>query len=128
MSTNIKATNIELTDAIKDYVNKNLLGLDRFITDPKENLIIQVEVGKTTRHHKSGDYFRAEFNVDISGKKFYVSAKKDNLYGAIDEAKEALFRKIDYSKNKERTLLRRGAKSIKKMIRGLSHRNPETSK
>ena len=128
MSTNIKATNIELTDAIKDYVNKNLLGLDRFITDPKENLIIQAEVGKTTRHHKSGDYFRAEFNVDISGKKFYVSAKKDNLYGAIDEAKEALFRKIDYSKNKERTLLRRGAKSIKKMIRGLSHRNPETSK
>ncbi|HOO47977.1 MAG TPA: ribosome-associated translation inhibitor RaiA [Candidatus Paceibacterota bacterium] len=128
MSTNIKATNIELTDAIKDYVNKNLLGLDRFITDPKEDLIIQVEVGKTTRHHKSGDYFRAEFNVDISGKKFYVSAKKDNLYGAIDEAKEALFRKIDYSKNKERTLLRRGAKSIKKMIRGLSHRNPETSK
>lgn len=128
MSTNIKATNIELTDAIKDYVNKNLLGLDRFITDPKEDLIIQVEVGKTTRHHKSGDYFRAEFNVDISGKKFYVSAKKDNLYGAIDEAKEALFRKIDYLKNKERTLLRRGAKSIKKMIRGLSHRNPETSK
>jgi len=128
MSTNIKATNIELTDAIKDYVNKNLLGLDRFITNPKEDLIIQVEVGKTTRHHKSGDYFRAEFNVDISGKKFYVSAKKDNLYGAIDEAKEALFRKIDYSKNKERTLLRRGAKSIKKMIRGLSHRNPETSK
>jgi len=128
MSTNIKATNIELTDAIKDYVNKNLLGLDRFITDPKEDLIIQVEVGKTTRHHKSGDYFRAEFNVDISGKKFYVSAKKDNLYGAIDEAKEALFRKIDYSKNKERTLLRRGAKSIKKMIRVLSHRNPETSK
>ena len=128
MSTNIKATNIELTDAIKDYVNKNLLGLDRFITDPKEDLIIQVEVGKTTRHHKSGDYFRAEFNVDISGKKFYVSAKKDNLYGAIDEAREALFRKIDYSKNKERTLLRRGAKSIKKMIRGLSHRNPETSK
>ena len=128
MSTNIKATNIELTDAIKDYVNKNLLGLDRFITDPKENLIIQVEVGKTTMHHRSGDYFRAEFNVDISGKKFYVSAKKDNLYGAIDEAKEALFRKIDYSKNKERTLLRRGAKSIKKMIRGLSHRNPETSK
>ncbi|HQM18759.1 MAG TPA: ribosome-associated translation inhibitor RaiA, partial [Candidatus Paceibacterota bacterium] len=126
--TNIKATNIELTDAIKDYVNKNLLGLDRFITDPKEDLIIQVEVGKTTRHHKSGDYFRAEFNVDISGKKFYVSAKKDNLYGAIDEAKEALFRKIDYSKNRERTLLRRGAKSIKKMIRGLSHRNPETSK
>ena len=110
MSTNIKATNIELTDAIKDYVNKNLLGLDRFITDPKEDLIIQVEVGKTTRHHKSGDYFRAEFNVDISGKKFYVSAKKDNLYGAIDEAKEALFRKIDYSKNRERTLLRRGAK------------------
>ena len=128
MSTNIKATNIELTDAIKDYVNKNLWGLDRFITDPKEDLIIQVEGGKTTRHHKSGDYFRAEFNVDISGKKFYVSAKKDNLYGAIDEAKEALFRKIDYSKNKERTLLRRGAKSIKKMIRGLSHRNPETSK
>ncbi len=128
MNINIKATNIELTDAIKDYINSRLESIEKSLLNQEESLSVYAEVGKTTKHHKRGDYFKAEFNVEISGKKFYVSSEKDNLYGAIDDAKESLFRKIDYSKNKERTLLRRGAKSIKKMIRGLSHRDPETSK
>jgi ribosomal subunit interface protein len=128
MNINIKATNIELTDAIKDYINSRLEAIEKSLLSEENNLSVYVEVGKTTKHHKSGDYFRAEFNAEISGKKFYVSSEKDNLYGAIDDAKESLFRRIDYRRNRERTLIRRGAKSIKKMIRGLSHRDPETSK
>jgi ribosome-associated translation inhibitor RaiA len=33
MKINIKATNIELTSAINDYVNKKLIGLEKFTKD-----------------------------------------------------------------------------------------------
>lgn len=123
MKINIKATNIELTDAIKNYINSKLKGIERFLKNDKEELIIQVEVGRTTKKQKKGDYFRAEFNAEISGKNYYVSSQKSNLYEAIDEAKDLLFRKMGYSKDKKRTLVRRGDKLIKKITRGFSSRS-----
>ncbi len=120
MKINIKATNIELTDAIRDYVNSKVGVVEKFLKNDKEELIIQAEVGKTSNKHKKGDYFRAEFNVEVSGKNYYVSSQKSNLYEAIDDAKDLLFRKIGYSKDKKRTLVRRGAKLIKRMVRSSS--------
>lgn len=127
MNTNIKATNIELTSAITDYVNKRLEGLERFVKEGEE-MDVYVEVGKTTRHHKQGDYFRAEFNIEISGSKFYTFSEKEDLYKSIDDAREQVIRKITSRKDRKKTLFRRGASAIKKMIKGVSERNPFTSK
>ena len=127
MNTNIKATNIELTDAISDYVNKRLAGLEKFVREGEE-MDVYVEVGKTTKHHKQGDYFRAEFNIEISGSKFYTFSEKEDLYKAIDDAREQVVRKITNRKDRKKTLFRRGASAIKRMIKGVSDRNPFTSK
>lgn len=123
---NIKATNMELTGAINDYVNKRLSGIEKFIKDG--TMIAFVEVGKTTNHHKRGDFFRAEFNIEISGTKFYAFSEKDDLYAAIDDAKEEVVRQITSSKDRKKTLFKRGATSVKKMLKGISNRNPFTSK
>lgn len=123
MQINIKATNIPLTEAISDFVNKRLTGLDKFLKEGEEMLVF-VEVGKTTRHHKQGEYFRAEFNVEVSGKKFYTFKEEEDLYKAIDDAREQIFRKITSDKKKRKTLLRRGALRIKEAIRGVSFNNP----
>ena len=127
MNTNIKATNIELTDSISDYVNKRLSGLEKFVREGEE-MDIYVEVGKTTKHHKQGDFFRAEFNIEISGSKFYTFSEKEDLYKAIDDAREQVVRKITNRKDRKKTLFRRGASAIKRMIKGVSDRNPFTSK
>lgn len=124
---NIKATNMELTSAISDYVNKRLLGVEKFIKEG-EKVVVYVEVGKTTNHHKRGDVFRAEFNIEISGKKFYTFSEKEDLYEAIDDAKGEIVRQITSDKDRKQTLFKRGAKSVKKMLKGLSNRNPFTSK
>ncbi|MFA6515022.1 MAG: ribosome-associated translation inhibitor RaiA [Candidatus Paceibacterota bacterium] len=126
MNINIKATNMELTEAISDYVNKRLSGIKKFVKDGE--MISFVEVGKTTNHHKQGDVFRAEFNIEITGTKFYTFSEKNDLYSAIDDAKEEIVRQIINNKDRKKTLFKRGAISIKKMLKGISKRNPFTSK
>ena len=127
MNTNIKATNIELTSAISDYVNKRLAGISKFVKTG-DKVINYVEVGKTTNHHKQGDVFKAEFNIEISGAKFYAVSEKEDLYSAIDNAKEEIIRQISSKKDKKQTLFKRGAMSVKKMMKGVTDRNPFTSK
>jgi len=127
MNINIKATNMELTSAISDYANKRLSSIEKFVKTGEE-MIAYVEVGKTTNHHKQGDVFRAEFNIEISGSKFYTVSEKEDLYSAIDDAKYEIIRQIKTSKDRKQTLFKRGAVSIKKMLKGMSHRNPFTSK
>lgn len=126
MKINIKATNIELTNAIYDYVNRRLEGLEKFTKD--QEVIAYVEVGKTTKHHKEGEIFKAEFNLEISGTKFYSLSEKVDLYQAIDDAKEEVVNQIKNNKKRKQTLYKRGAASVKKMLKGISDRNPFTSK
>lgn len=119
MRTQIKATNIELTPAIRDYTEKKLEALDKFFAGDEDSIAF-VEVGKTSRHHKSGDYFRAEVRLSLSGKNHYAVAEKEDLYASIDEVKDEIIREITGDKNKRETLMRKGGAKIKSIIKKLT--------
>lgn len=121
MNINIKATNMELTEAIDNFVRLKIEGLDKF-KKPEEAMQVFVEVGKTSNRHKRGDYYRAEFNIEISGKKFYTFSEKSDLYKAVDDAKKEILRQIKNSQGRKRELFKKGAVAIKKIIRGFSHK------
>lgn len=89
---------------------------------------MQVEVGKTTNHHKNGEVYKAEIDIRVGGKKFFAESSNEDLYSAIDEAREAVVRELTHNKDRDQTLFKRGAISVKKMLKGLSSRNPFTSK
>ena len=124
---NIKATNITLTNEIREYIEKRLATAERFM---KPELIesVYVDVGKTTNHHKQGEIYRAEFNVTLDGKKFNAISEQEDLNAAIDDAHDDLIRQVTDHKDHKISLFRRGARSVKKMVKGLSKRNPFTSK
>lgn len=126
MNINIKATNMELTSAINDYVNRRLSVIKKFVKDGE--MVAYVEVAKTTNHHKQGEIFRAEFNIEINGSKFYSFSEREDLYKSIDDVREDIVRQIKNNKDKKQTLFKRGASSVKKMLKGISNRNPFTSK
>jgi ribosomal subunit interface protein len=131
MKINLKSTNMELTPAIHDYVIKRVTNLEKILSKIEEGggeVNANFEVGKNTNHHKSGDVFHADCLINIKGDKFYSSADKEDLYQAVDEVKENLFREISKNKDRRQTLFHRGARSVKKMMKGLSKRNPFTSK
>jgi len=117
MKINIKGTKIELTAAIESYIKKKIGGVEKFITmHAGEEIRAEVEIGKTTKHHHSGDIFRAEVNLSIHGKQFRATSEKSDLYAAIDDARDELVRELNSSKDKERTMFRRGATAIKKLF------------
>ncbi len=121
MSINIKATNIELTSAIEDYVNKMMDNVTKFLNEG--DYTIHVEVGKTTNHHKNGEVYKAEFNVLSSGKKFFAEAVGEDLYTTIDEVRDEVVRKMTHSKDRGQTLFKRGASSVKKLLKGIKSYN-----
>jgi putative sigma-54 modulation protein len=131
MKINLKATNMELTPAIHDYVYKRVTNLEKILKSIEEvggEVMVNFEVAKSTNHHKAGEIFHADCLINIKGEEFYASADEVDLYAAIDEIKETLYNEINKSKGRRQTLLHRGARSVKKMLKGLSKRNPFTSK
>ena len=108
---------MELTDAIRAYVEEKINHLDKFLDPTDESIEAQVEVGKTTEHHQKGQVFRAEINLHLRGKYLRVEQAAEDLYAAIDLARDEMAREIKGAKEKNETLFRRGARKIKNLLR-----------
>ncbi len=120
MQINLQAKNIEITESIGDYVEKKVTNLGKILIKMEEKggeVMVNFEVEKTTNHHKAGDIYKASCLIDISGQSFHASSEKHDLYGAIDDVKEALFREIGSAKDRKQTLFKRGATKVKKLLR-----------
>ncbi len=117
MNIAIQTKNIKMTDAIRNYVEKKLKGMDRFADTTESQLQIQVEVGRASGTRESGDIFRAEINLGINGNQFYAVSKKDELYAAIDDVKNEIERQMKKSKGKDTVAVRKGQRKAKKMIK-----------
>ena len=123
MKINFQAKNIEITEAIHDYVEKRVTNLGKLLSEIEAHdgeVIVLFSVSKTTHHHKGGEVFHADCSINIKGKKFYSSVNKQDMYEAIDEVKENLFREISKNKDKKISLLHRGARKIKNAIKGFT--------
>jgi|SRR3989344_5434662 len=119
MKINIKATGIELTSAINDYVQKKVGSLEKYLAK-REGVVVQVEVGKSTKHHKSGDVFRAEAHLVGGGLNLYAASEQADLYAAIDLMKDDVVHKLTHLKGRKMALARRGAQALKNMMRGFN--------
>lgn len=120
MNIKIRSKNFELTPAIEEYINKKLSPLEKFLGST-EGVLCEVEIGKATEHHKSGDIFRTEVNITRSGsKQFYAVSERSDLYASIDEVRDEVEREIVSSKTKKETILRRSAVKLKNLIKGIT--------
>jgi ribosomal subunit interface protein len=96
----IKATGIELTDAISAVVVKELDALDPMVARFGPPVSAQVEVGKTTQHHNKGPFFRAEINLQIPNRMLRAESEHEDLYVAIRDAAKTLY--MELAKEKDR--------------------------
>ncbi len=120
INVSLKATNMELSEPISDYVVRRVTNLGKLLKKFKntgEEVLFYFEVAKTTEHHKTGKIFRADCSVTINGEQFYSSSEKEDLYEAIDDCKDQLFREIQKKKEKKTTLYKRGAQKLKSLMR-----------
>ena len=123
MNIKIHSKNFDITPAIKDYINKKISSLEKFL-EIKEGAICEVEIGRTTQHHKSGDIFRAEVNMlEIGNKQVYAVAEEVDLYTAIDIVRDEAERTIVSRKSKRFTMIRRGGAVIKNILKSINMEN-----
>ena len=83
MKINLQGKNIELTQAIEDYVYKRVTNLEKLLSSMEEGggeAMVSFEVGKNTNHHKSGVVFHCDCLINVNGDKFYSSSNKEDLY------------------------------------------------
>ena len=118
MNINLKATNFELTPAIREYAEKKVNGLEKFIHRTDESVQAWVEIGRTTSHHLKGDVYRAEIQIHIPhyGKGVRAESVGETLNEAIDGAHDKIKLELEKVKDRKISLVRKGARAIKNLI------------
>jgi len=76
-----------------------------------------VEVGKRSEHHQSGDIYRAEVNITEDGKLFRAEATGESINAAIDKVRDEMEKQLRRHKKKKDSLLRRGGARVKGMLK-----------
>jgi putative sigma-54 modulation protein len=100
MKFNIRAHNIELTNAIESYIEQKLGALDTYLQNKSEPFEAHIEVGKPSQHHQSGDIYEAKVTIAFANTTFRSETLKDDLYAAIDDAHDQLKHQIIKFKEK----------------------------
>ena len=118
MNTNIKTTNISLTPAIADYVNKRLAKVQKILKD-NQTVQCDIELARTTMHHQKGDIFRAEIHIVAAGRNCYSASEKSDLFSAIDNMRDGIMSELRANKGKRISIIRRSGIRVKNMIKGL---------
>ncbi|MDH5442654.1 MAG: ribosome-associated translation inhibitor RaiA [Candidatus Nomurabacteria bacterium] len=117
---NIKTTNMDMTDAISNYLDEKVAMLKKVIDLDDPAVFVHVEVGKDREGQNTGDdLFKAEIKLTVGGKVYYANTLHGDLYAAIDETKDEIMRQARRSQNKMFDLMKRGARKVKKRLKGI---------
>ena len=101
MQINITGKDFEITDAIREYVEKKISSLEKF-----HDKIIRANVVMCldTKHHTKGQIFTCECKLEIPGKDVFAEKNEKTLYKAIDKVRDYLESELKKHKGKtERT-------------------------
>lgn len=95
MQIDIEATNIELTPPLREYVEKKIGRLSKFLTRfDSDSIHVKVEVARLTRHHRHGDVYHAEANLHFPGGMLRAEHQSEDIRVSIDKVKKILQRRI----------------------------------
>jgi ribosomal subunit interface protein len=124
-----KAKNTTLTQSIENFIDEKIGSLDKFIKalyddyqSPssgklKPEIKAQVEIGKETKHHRKGPFFRAECQIDFLGKNIRAEAFSKDLRDAIIKVKDELQVELKKQKGKLVSQRKRSSRAVKREIK-----------
>ncbi len=110
MNIQIKGKGMDLTENIKEYVEKKIGGVEKFY----DKIIgASVIVGKESNHHVKGEIFMCECKLDVPGKDLFASKTEKDLYKAIDLVRDYLEAEL----KKHKVMTREKHRSDKREVR-----------
>ncbi len=107
MKLNIKATKVELTPKIKDFIQEKADMLDKYLGSiTPTNCDFEIAQDKA---QQNGDIYRAELNIAVPGELLRVEKTESDIFKAIDKVKDHMARSITKYKEKKMDKKRQGA-------------------
>ena len=103
MNITIKAKELELTPALKEWIEEKIGGLNKFIVkhEHEGKLLCEVEVARTSKHHNKGDVYYAEVNLHVPGRNLRAEATDSDVRVAIDRVRDTIQHDLIKYKDKE---------------------------
>ena len=97
MKMHIKATRLDLTPSLNQYIESKLGGLSKFIQKFEEEGVAELwlEVARTTAHHHKGEVFMAEADIRLPGKILRAVGTHEDIRTALDEVRDTLRAEIE---------------------------------
>lgn len=101
MKITIKATGLELTPPIKEFIEEKVGSVQKFLQrfDDNNQVLAEVEIGRPSTHHSKGEVYFAEININLPGNILRAKTENSDIRAAINDAKEVLKREIDRYKD-----------------------------
>ena len=112
---NYKATNTELDERLQTLMDQKLSTLQKFIGD-ETDVKCQVEFEKVAPK-QNGLVYRVEANLYLKGKLYRAEATEISFEAAIEEVRSELDKELRRAGDKRDTLVKRGGRRIKEMLR-----------
>ena len=115
------AQSFEMTDAIKSYLEKKLMMLNKLVEVPTADDMCEVRIRREAPdHHKQGnDIYHVDITITSSGQTYRADADTHDIYASIDEVKDELEQMVRTQQKTFRDDERRGALAAKEMIRDI---------
>ncbi len=101
MKIRLKATKIEMTDAIASYFQEKMDMLDKYLSGIQV-LNCDCEIEKIGGTQQKGKVYRAEVNLELPGQLLRVDKEASDVYKAIDKVKDHYIRVIAKYKEKRK--------------------------
>jgi putative sigma-54 modulation protein len=103
----IYGKNLDLTPSIRTFAERKVGSISKFLKPTESNLAeARVEIGRPSRHHRSGLVYYGEINLKIGGRLFRAVAEHLDLRVAIDLVRDEIERQIKGYKGKNRQVRR----------------------
>ncbi len=103
MRIDIQATSLEATPPLKEYIERKIGGLEKFLRKfNPESVAAEVEVARSTKHHRHGRVYHVDVNLIMPKKMIRAAYDGEDIRVTIDIVRNKLQREIEKYKETHR--------------------------
>jgi ribosomal subunit interface protein len=98
----IEPVGMELSEMVRLYIDGKFRTLEKFLKrfEGAGELTANVEVVRTTRHHRKGDVYEVAASIRMPQKSLRIAESGEDVRAAADQAKDVLRLEIEKYKEK----------------------------
>lgn len=96
MNIHVKTKDVDLTPALQQWIDEKIGSLGDFVVryEKKGEILCEVEVARTNKHHNKGEVFYAEVNMQLPDKMLRATVEHADIRTALDIVRDMLHRDL----------------------------------